>query len=46
MKPVTEKPMQTWQDLLDNNYTILTETFKQPGIDYYRPCYFDAEVHV
>ena len=26
-KPAMEKPMRTWQDLIDNNYTILTPKF-------------------
>ena len=28
MKPYTEKPMRTWQDLIDNDYDIITRTFK------------------
>ena len=29
-KPAKEKPMETWQDLLDNNYTILTAMSMTP----------------
>ena len=35
--PIMEKPMQTWQDLLDNDYTILTLRYEftdKPGTHF------------
>ena len=29
--PLMEKPMRTWQDLLDNDYIILTQTYEWEG---------------
>ena len=44
MKPAMEEPMRTWQDLLDNDYTILTPRIMWNDV-IYDLTMFDEMVH-
>ena len=45
-KPAVEKPMRTWQDLLDNDYTILTPRIYVNGNLIITLLYFESAIKV